>query len=122
MSLVQLLTTVDDRSRAVDLARAAVSEGAAACVQIVGPITSVYRWEGKVDEAEEFLLLMKVPAERLERLAGFVRDRHPYDTPELTAVASDWVDQRYLAWAREATERDTADGGTMSAPSARVDE
>ena len=122
MSLVQLLTTVDDRSGALELARAAVTEGTAACVQILGPITSVYRWEGKVEEAEEFLLLMKVPADRLERLAGFVRERHPYDTPELTAVPSDWVDQRYLDWARVATERGTADPSAASAPAAKVDE
>ncbi len=75
----------------------------AACVQIIGPITSVFRWQGSVEEAEEFLCLFKSPAERLERLAAFVRERHPYDTPELTAVRSEFVDERYLAWARAET-------------------
>jgi periplasmic divalent cation tolerance protein len=71
----------------------------AACVQVVGPILSVYRWEGRIEETEEFLCLMKAPAEGLERLASFVRNRHPYDTPELTALPARWVDERYLAWA-----------------------
>ena len=103
MSLVQLLTTVDSREVAVELARAAVEGRRAACVQILGPITSVYRWEGRVEEAQEFLLLMKVPSQGLERLAVFVRERHPYDTPELTSVDSLYVDERYLEWAEEAT-------------------
>lgn len=105
MSLVQLLTTFETRDLALEVARAAVDSRAAACVQILGPITSVYRWEGKVEEAEEFLCLMKVPEEGLRRLAAFVRERHPYDTPELTAVPSSYVDDRYLAWARAETAR-----------------
>jgi periplasmic divalent cation tolerance protein len=101
MALAQLLTTVETREQALELAHAAVEARVAACVQIVGPITSVYRWEGKVEEAGEFLLLMKAPGESIERLAAFVRDRHPYDTPEITAIESSFVDERYLAWARE---------------------
>jgi periplasmic divalent cation tolerance protein len=78
----------------------------AACVQIVGPITSVYRWQGQVEESEEFLCLMKVSAAGLERLAAFVRDRHPYDTPEITALESLFTEPRYLAWAlAETVER-----------------
>jgi periplasmic divalent cation tolerance protein len=97
--LVQLLTTFETREQAIQLARAAVSERVAACVQIVGPITSVYRWEGRIEEAEEFLTLFKVPAGGLGRLVDFVRERHPYDVPELTAVPSSFVDEGYLTWA-----------------------
>jgi periplasmic divalent cation tolerance protein len=97
--LVQVLTTFETREQAVEMARAAVDARVAACVQVVGPITSTYRWEGKVEEAQEFLCLMKAPLEGLERLAEFVRERHPYNTPEITAVESLFVDDRYLAWA-----------------------
>lgn len=103
MPLVQLFTTLESRDEALALGREAVDARAAACVQVIGPITSVYRWEGEVEETEEFLCLMKVPSEGLERLVQFVRDRHPYDTPELTAVDSAFVDERYLAWARSET-------------------
>ena len=99
MTLVQLLTTLDSRERALELAHTAVDERAAACVQILGPITSVYRWHGEVEEAQEFLCLMKVPREGLDRLVELVRARHPYDTPEITVVESPFTDERYLAWA-----------------------
>jgi periplasmic divalent cation tolerance protein len=101
--LVQLLTTVEREEDALALARAAIEARAAACVQILGPIISVYRWRGTVEEASEFLCLLKVPAEGLEGLVSFVRDRHPYDTPELTAIGSSFVDDGYLRWARKVT-------------------
>jgi periplasmic divalent cation tolerance protein len=106
-SLVQLFTTLDDRARAVELARAAVDAHVAACVQIVGPITSVYRWEGSVEETEEYLCLFKAPVDGLDRLVAFVREGHPYDTPELTAVESGFVDERYLSWTVEETQAST---------------
>jgi periplasmic divalent cation tolerance protein len=103
VSLVQLITTLESREQALSLARDAVEARTAACVQVIGPITSVYRWQGEMEETEEFLCLLKVPSEGMEKLVQFVRDRHPYDTPELTAVGSTFVDERYLAWARSET-------------------
>jgi periplasmic divalent cation tolerance protein len=103
MPMVQLLTAVASREDALSLAHGAVDERVAACVQIIGPMTSVYRWKGTVEETTEFLCLMKTPLEGLERLISFVRDRHPYDTPEITAVESLFTDARYLAWARSET-------------------
>lgn len=97
--LVQLLTTFGSRDDALEVARAAVAERVAACVQLVGPITSVYRWEGRIEEADEVLCLFKTTDAGLERLVAFVRHRHPYDTPELTVVPASFVDPRYLAWA-----------------------
>jgi periplasmic divalent cation tolerance protein len=103
MSLVQLITTLETKDQALELARAAVEARVAACVQILGPITSVYRWEGTVEQTEEFLCVLKTPLDGLERLAGFVRERHPYDTPEITAVEALFVDDRYQAWAQAET-------------------
>lgn len=103
MSLVQLITTIQSREQALELGHEAVEARAAACVQTIGPITSVYRWQDEIEETEEFLCLMKVPREGIERLVQFVRDRHPYDTPEITVVESSFVDERYLAWARSET-------------------
>jgi periplasmic divalent cation tolerance protein len=103
VGLVQLITTIGSREEALALGRAVVDDRAAACVQVVGPITSVYRWEGTAREDEEYLCLMKVPSERVERLIQFVRGRHPYDTPELTVVSSEFVDHSYLAWAEAET-------------------
>jgi periplasmic divalent cation tolerance protein len=101
--LVQIVTTVATLEDALSLARAAVGARLAACVQVLGPITSVYRWEGDVREKEEFLCLLKGPAGSAEPLMSFVRTAHPYDTPELTGITSDLVDPAYLAWATEVT-------------------
>jgi periplasmic divalent cation tolerance protein len=99
--LSHLLTTVASRDDALKLAREAADAGVAACVQVIGPITSVYRWGGETHEDAEFLCLLKVPAEGLPRLVEFVRGRHPYETPELTELPGGFVDARYLAWAEE---------------------
>jgi periplasmic divalent cation tolerance protein len=98
-ALVQVLTTIDSRIGALHLARAAVEARVAACAQVLGPITSIYWWEGQVEQAEEFLILLKAPSGARDRLAEFVRTNHPYDTPEITTVASLFTDERYLAWA-----------------------
>jgi periplasmic divalent cation tolerance protein len=96
--LVQLLTTMSDPDGARSLARELVERRLAACVQLIGPITSVYRWNGELQEESETLCLMKVPANGLDELASYVRERHPYDTPELTALPSSFADDRYLRW------------------------
>jgi periplasmic divalent cation tolerance protein len=101
--LAQLVTTVPSRDEALALAREVVDQRMAACVQVVGPITSVYRWEGRVEEEQEFLCLMKAPSDRMPALVSFVRERHPYDTPEITTVESLFVDESYLAWAEAET-------------------
>jgi periplasmic divalent cation tolerance protein len=103
MGLSQLLTTLSTREQAVALARGVVGERMASCVQIIGPITSVYRWQGDLEETAEFLCLMKAPSERMSDLVAFVTERHPYDTPEITTVDSASVDERYLAWAKAET-------------------
>jgi periplasmic divalent cation tolerance protein len=101
--LVQLVTSLPSREAALELAHAAVEAGMAACVQVLGPVTSVYRWQGAVQEDQEHLCVIKVPEAGLDAAVAFVRARHPYDTPELTAVGSAFVDARYLAWAEEVT-------------------
>jgi len=101
--LAHVLTTVSSREHALALAHAAVEARVAACVQILGPITSVYRWEGDVREEAEVLCFFKAPSERADALIAFVRDHHPYETPEITTVSSDFVDPRYLAWTVEVT-------------------
>jgi periplasmic divalent cation tolerance protein len=100
-ALVQLVTTFADKDGALEVARGAIEARVAACVQVIGPVTSVYPWQDAIQEEEEFLCLMKVPSDALEALVEFVRDRHPYDMPELTALPSHFAEERYLAWARD---------------------
>jgi len=78
-------------------ARRLVDRRLAACVNLV-PLTSVYRWEGAVEEGRETLLVVKTAERRLPELERHVRAEHPYDTPELVALEPAHVEPRYLAW------------------------
>lgn len=81
-----------------DLARKLVGEGLAACINLVPGLTSIYRWEGAVEEASEVLLVIKLSACGYPALEARVLELHPYDTPELIALAAEAVEPRYAAW------------------------
>ncbi len=86
-----------------ELARRLVEERLAACVNRVPGLRSVYRWEGRVEEDEEVLLLIKTPADRLEALKKRVPELHPYRVPEVLALPVADGHPPYLAWLVEAT-------------------
>jgi periplasmic divalent cation tolerance protein len=111
---VQVQVAVDDRAKAVELARSAVVARLAACVQIVGPVTSTYRWKGEVETAEEFLLLIKTTRERSGELAEHIRREHPYETPEIITLPVEGGLDAYLRWIDEETRPDPGGdtGGT----------
>jgi periplasmic divalent cation tolerance protein len=93
-------TTVAHRADAERLAAAAVAKGLAACVQIEGPVRSIYRWNGGLEQADEFRLTFKFTPGQLAALETLVLANHPYDTPEWIAVRVDAVGEKYLSWAR----------------------
>ena len=93
-------TTVAKREDADRIAAEAVGAGLAACVQVEGPVRSVYRWEGRLENAEEFRLMFKCLPGQLASLERHVLERHPYDTPEWIAIEADAVGEKYLSWAR----------------------
>lgn len=78
-------------------ARALVEAGLAACVNLV-PLTSVYRWRGKVESAREVLLVVKTARSRVRALERRVKAEHPYEVPEVVVLAPEHVESRYLAW------------------------
>lgn len=92
-------TTVAERHDAERIATESVARGLAACVQIEGPIVSHYRWQGKNERGEEFRLTFKLLPRQLEALERFVRETHPYDTPEWIVVRAERVAEKYLSWA-----------------------
>lgn len=102
---VQVLTTVDSEEAGVTLARGIVKARLAACVQIVGPIRSVYWWEGKVDDAQEWQLLIKTTGERLSELEQHIKANHGYDTPEIIETEIVGGSAEYLGWVSEETGR-----------------
>ena len=95
---MQVLTTVDSTEEAERLGRSITGARLAACVQVVGPIRSLYWWQDKLDDAQEWLLLIKTTSERLTELEQHIKANHGYDTPEITATKIPWGSREYLDW------------------------
>lgn len=93
-----VLTTVGQKEAADRLATQLVERRLAACVNIVGPIRSVYRWKGKIESDNEFLLIIKTTLEHARQLATAFRELHPYELPECVQLNIDGGSEEYLAW------------------------
>jgi periplasmic divalent cation tolerance protein len=78
--------TCSDEQEALRIANTLVEEGAAACVNILPSVQSVYRWEGKIENAREVLMLIKTTSEGFPKLRDRIVELHSYDTPEILAL------------------------------------
>src|SRR5688572_18114867 len=96
-----VLTTVEKREDAETLARHLVEGKLAACAQILPPMTSIYRWQGGVEQAEEYLILIKTTRLAYPDLETTLRREHPYQTPEILAIAVENGVSDYLTWLYE---------------------
>ena len=105
--IVEVVVTAPDRAVAERLAEALVAERLAACVQVGGPIFSVYRWRGTIERAEEWTCRAKTTRERLPALESRVRALHPYELPEILALPAGGAAD-YAAWVHD--EVGTEDG------------
>jgi len=92
------LSTAPSGEVARALARELVARRVAACVNVLDGVTSIYRWNGAVEEAGESLLVIKTSAEQLANLEAALLELHPYDTPEFVAWAPGRVEPSYLEW------------------------
>jgi periplasmic divalent cation tolerance protein len=100
---LQITTTTSSETEAEQVARALVTKRLAACVQIVGPVTSVYWWEDEVETAEEWLCFIKSKQDHYSQLEAAIRQIHPYDTPEIIATPITLGSRDYLRWIDEET-------------------
>lgn len=98
-----VLTTLPDRAHAEALASALVEARLAACVSILAPCRSVYRWQGKTESAEEVPLLIKTTVAGYAALETAIRARHPYELPEIIAVPISHGLPAYLGWVASET-------------------
>ena len=107
MEAIVVLVTVASADEGDRLAQALIGEHLAACVSMVGPVTSTYRWQGKIVREEERLLIIKTRAALFPALEARVRALHSYTTPEVIALPLTAGSRAYLDWlAAETSRRD----------------
>jgi periplasmic divalent cation tolerance protein len=104
MSALLVITNVPDRAVAERLADMLVEKNLAACVNLLAPCRSVYRWKGAVQHDEEHPMLIKTTAERYAALEQALRGAHPYELPEIIAVPVDRGLAAYLDWVAAETK------------------
>jgi periplasmic divalent cation tolerance protein len=95
---ILVLTSVPDRAFATALAKALLDDRLAACVNIGGPVESIYHWRGRIETGEEVPVAIKTRSALYSYVEGAIRKLHPYDTPEILAIPVVAGDARYLAW------------------------
>ncbi len=98
---IVILVTAGSEAEAGKIATALVEEQLAACVNILGPIRSLYRWEGKVADDREWLLLIKTRDERFAAIEARVKALHSYQVPEVIALPIMAGAKGYMRWLRE---------------------
>jgi len=98
-----VLVTAGNEERAARIAHALVEERLAACVNLIGPVRSIYRWREAIEDEREVLMIIKTRKALYPRLELRIRELHGYEVPEIVALAPDAADQPYLAWLMHST-------------------
>jgi periplasmic divalent cation tolerance protein len=109
-----IFSTASSEEQAQSIAQALVSERLAACVNIVGPIRSIYRWRDAIEDDREFLLLIKTRATLFVKVEKRIRELHSYEVAEVISSSIDRGSPPYVKWLLEATA-----GGRVPKPSKR---
>jgi periplasmic divalent cation tolerance protein len=103
-----VLTTAGSEEEARKIARALVDRRAAACVNIVPQVASIYRWQGNVEEAREWLLIVKTTAAAFGQVRGAIAELHSYDVPECVCLIVEDGSAAYLEWIAESVSAEEA--------------
>jgi periplasmic divalent cation tolerance protein len=104
MSYIQVITTTATQDEAEQIAWTLVEARLAACVQIIGPIMSLYRWKGQIEKDHEFQCWVKTRQDLFERVEKAIRTVHPYEIPEIIALPILDGSASYLQWLDESLE------------------
>lgn len=96
MAIAVLVTIPNENAQ--DLAKVLLQERVCACVNIISGVKSLFWWEGKIDEAQESLLIIKTKDALFGKLQTLVKENHPYSVPEIISFKIDDINQEYLAW------------------------
>jgi periplasmic divalent cation tolerance protein len=98
-----ILTTAPSLEVARQLAHGLVTERLAACVNVLPQVMSTYVWEGRLQQTEEILMMIKTRSSRYAALEQYIRAHHPYDTPEIIEISGSRVTPPYWAWVLKET-------------------
>jgi len=101
---IQIITTVDKKGIIEKIGRDLVEKSLVACAQILGPIRSIYRWKGVVEDADEWFLIMKSKASLYPRIEEEIRREHPYELPEITVTSIEGGLAGYIDWIMDETQ------------------
>jgi periplasmic divalent cation tolerance protein len=115
---IQVITTAASAAEAEAISTALVERRLAACVQVAGPIRSHYRWQGEVEEAEEWQCLAKTTRALYPKVEAAIRELHSYDEPEIVALPILAGSPGYLAWIDD-NVGDQGTSGALSTPEGR---
>lgn len=96
-----VLTTAGSYEEAQEIARALVERRLAACVNVVGGVSSVYRWKDEIENAQEWMLLIKTTEDAFEAVRDAIRDLHSYELPECVQIPIEAGSEMYLRWIEE---------------------
>jgi periplasmic divalent cation tolerance protein len=100
----EVTTTVENSEDAAKLSRLVVEQRLGACVQVI-PCQSTYHWQGRIEEAEEWKVMIKTSVQLLAELEKLLVKHHPYDLPEILALPVYWCNSAYLAWMKNELKR-----------------
>ncbi len=100
--LIQVVTTTEKRETALEIARELVERRVAACVQVEGPVTSTYRWQGKLEVADEWRCTIKSTRAQFAAIAALIAELHPYEVPEIVASSLVEASPEYEKWVKSA--------------------
>ncbi|HEY5944966.1 MAG TPA: divalent-cation tolerance protein CutA [Kofleriaceae bacterium] len=106
MAALVVFSTFPTPEKAAEIARTLVTEQLAACVNLVGPVRSIYRWQGELSDDSETLAVIKTTRERFEAMKTRLVELHPYEVAEVIALPIEAGHAPYLAWLTGAVERD----------------
>ncbi len=102
-AIIQIITTINDRQKAEEIGRRLVGERLVACCQITGPIRSIYRWKGRVEETDEWYCVMKTKESLYHQAQEAIRKLHPYEVPEIIAIPVRDAFDDYATWVKRET-------------------
>ena len=102
---IEITTTVNSQELANTLAKRLVNEGVAACVQVMGPISSTFFWKGAVQKEQEWLLLIKTRMDLYPEVSECIKKHHPYEIPEIFSMPMLHANPDYLRWINEVASK-----------------